>query len=275
MNNRVFDLEFVGFCGFYETLLGDYLDDNLNCDLENMDDSLSKLKINEFNCFYNMDYKQYMKDVADVVMAKYISDLETYLRGIVKLNAIEGTVSVHSPREYNFTTDRVFQKVYISEDDYEKLVQFIKDNSYVATKFFHNHFTSYDGFTSFYSNKLDEWTSKKFNEVNELELSYLIRCALVIRLYNNTNWRYNNDGDEVNDVAELERNYTSELEDDVYEDMETPYSDYVDWGLYQKELRRAIDRERVMVKVEDVLNDTLWWLTDNCKINEHNELVLK
>ena len=95
MNNRVFDLEFVGFCGFYETLLGDYLDDNLNCDLENMDDSLSKLKINEFNCFYNMDYKQYMKDVADVVMAKYISDLETYLRGIVKLNAIEEIGRAH------------------------------------------------------------------------------------------------------------------------------------------------------------------------------------
>ena len=72
MNTRTFEIELVGFCGFYETALGEYLDNGLNYDLEHLHDSLSKLKVNEFNCWYDLDYKQYMKDVADLAMDKFI-----------------------------------------------------------------------------------------------------------------------------------------------------------------------------------------------------------
>lgn len=275
VNVRNFDLECIGFCGFYETALGDYLDDNLNYDLENMDDSLSKLKINEFNCFYDMDYKQFMKDVAGMVMDKYIDDLNMYLEGIIKLHTFGNKVVVSSPREYNFTTDRIYKNVEMTKESYEKLVHFIWKNSYVAKRFFHSHFTSYDGFISYYSNKVDDWITKPFDKVNDLELSYLIRCALVIVLYNTDNWRYDENGKEVNDTQEIESNYLRDVEMETYEDIEFSYSDYVNWGVYQKELRHAVDRENVLVKVEDVLTDTLWFLTDNCKINDHNELVLK
>jgi hypothetical protein len=58
-----------------------------------------------------------------------------------------------SPREYNFTTDRIFCEIALSEVkaifkavDKEALKQALKDN-----------FTSYDGFISYYSNDLEDW----------------------------------------------------------------------------------------------------------------------
>lgn len=60
-----------------------------------------------------------------------------------------------SPREYNFTTDRIFCDIDLEEVkriyelvDHDILVKQIKDN-----------FTSYDGFISHYSNDLDSWGS--------------------------------------------------------------------------------------------------------------------
>lgn len=274
---RDFRLEFVGFCGFYDSIFSDYIENSLNMDLENLHDSLSKLKINEFNCWQEMDYKQYMLDVADYIMDEYIDDLKGYLGRIIKLVDIDGSVSFDSPKYYNFETDKVYKTVAISEGGYKKLVEFVRDNSYVSTIFFQNHFTDYDGFHSYYSNKLDDWTSLHFSHVTSLQVSYLIRCAFLICLYNDVQWRYNTNGDEVNDVRELERNYVRSVEEVVYDDMDMGYSEYVNWGMYQKELKNALDREKVVVDEfgATVINDTLWPLVDDWKINEHNELVLK
>ena len=72
MNIRNFELELVGFCGFYDSIFSDYLDDSLNYDLECLHDSLSKLHINEFNCWYEWNYKQYEKDVAEIAMTQFL-----------------------------------------------------------------------------------------------------------------------------------------------------------------------------------------------------------
>lgn len=274
---RQFRLEFIGFCGFYDSIFSDYIENSLNMDLENLHDSLSKLKINEFNCWQTMDNKSYELYVADLIMDEYLDDLNGYLGRIIKLRDVDGSVSVDSPKFYNFETDQIFKNVAISESGYKKLVEFIKDNSYVSTIFFHNHFTDYDGFHSHYSNKLEYWTSLHFSQVTSLQVSYLVRCAFLICLYNDMRWRYNEDGKEVNDVREIERNYVQSVEEVVYYDMDIGYSEYVDWGMYQKELQRALDREKVVLSEAsaDVINDTLWPLVDDWKINEHNELVLK
>lgn len=85
--------------------------------------------------------------------------------------------SMHSPREYNFTTDRVFAYVphAVMEDlfkksaatEHEKLEEVIKRLS-----------TSRSGFISFYSNDLDEWLKKPLEEWDHNELMTLLQASL-------------------------------------------------------------------------------------------------
>ena len=278
MYKRTFNLEFVGFSGFYDSIWSDYIDTALDNDLMNLHDSLSKLKINEFNCWQDMDYKQYRLDVASWIMDYYITNLNKYIGWLVEFHVKDVKVKyrVASPREYNFVTDRVFAKVSMTRHSFHKLMQYLRANTYVADKVIRGHFTDYDGFHSYYPNILDYWLGREFEKANDLELSYLVHCALCVALYNNINWRTNEDK-EVNDVAEIYCNFKKELEDEVYYDIDIGYSDYVNWGMYQKELRHALDREKVVLSEAsaDVINDTLWPLVDDWKINDNNELVLK
>lgn len=270
-NKRTFELELVGFCGFYETLLGEYIDNGLNYDLENLHDSLSKLKVNEFDCWWDLDYKQYMKDVADLAMDRFIELGNENLEDIITLVPTGKVAEVFSPREYNFTTDRIFKQVKITEQDYYKLVDFLLGKKELAKQVFENHFTSYDGFSSFYPNTLDYWLNLDWNSLTNLQFSYIYHCALCVRLYENDYYRHDNNGDSIDEIMNVYLYAIRELENNVYEDFDTPYTDYVNWWKYQKELRHALDREKVE-DTDDVANHTLWDLTE-CAINSKNQLV--
>ena len=271
MTEKTFDVELVGFCGFYDTALGDYLDNGLNYDLEHLHDSLSKLKVNEFNCWYDLDYKQYMKDVADLAMDRFIELGNENLEDVIALVPTGKVAEVSSPREYNFTTDRIFKQVKITEQDYYKLVGFLSGKKELAKQVFENHFTSYDGFTSFYSNKLDYWLHLDWETLTDLQFSYIYHCALCVRLFENDYYRHDNNGDDMNDIMNVYSYAIRELENNVYDDFDTPYTDYVNWGQYQKELRHALDKENVE-DTDDVANNTLWDLTEYA-INSKNQLV--
>ena len=272
---RRFDLELIGFCGFYETALGDYLDDDLNYELEHLYDSLSKLKVNEFNCWYDLDYKQFKKDVADIAMDNFIKVGNEELADVLELVPTGKVAEVNSPREYNFTTDRIFKQVIVKEQEYLKLIGFLLGKKDLVKQVLENHFTSYDGFISFYSPTLEYWLSIPFNSLTDLQFSYLYHCALCVRLYENSNYRHDNNGDEIEDIVNVYQYFVRELENNVYDDLTMCFNDYVNLGQYQRELRQALDKEQVIVSNEciDNINDTLFGLT-YCKINDNNELVL-
>lgn len=68
-----------------------------------------------------------------------------------------------SPREYNFTTDRIFVNIPREQ------INAIKDKVFAddaGRKYVSDRFTSYDGFSSFYSNDLtdEEWTRETLDE---------------------------------------------------------------------------------------------------------------
>ena len=93
--------------------------------------------------FYNTDYKAFYKYAAKLY-ADHFAD-------IFELNLT--FTELDSPREYNFTTDRIFCEIELSEveriynlTDKDKLRHLVI-----------SLFTSYDGFSSFYSNDLDQW----------------------------------------------------------------------------------------------------------------------
>ncbi|MDE3023040.1 MAG: hypothetical protein KGI54_14525 [Pseudomonadota bacterium] len=85
--------------------------------------------------------------------------------------------SMDSPREYNFTTDRIYASVPVfvlrklfkrsREEKHRTLAAVIK-----------KRFTSYDGFYSFYSNDLGDWLNRPLAEWDHNELGTLLIAAL-------------------------------------------------------------------------------------------------
>lgn len=85
---------------------------------------------------------------------------------------------VDSPREYNFTTDRLVAEIEMGElerirkivdSDWETLSRVIKEN-----------FTSRSGFVSFYSNDIDEWMEKDTDDLDHNEIMTYIQAYVEI-----------------------------------------------------------------------------------------------
>lgn len=78
-----------------------------------------------------------------------------------------------SPREYNFTTDRLFAEIELSE--VKRLFNLVPRE--VLEKAIKANFTSYDGFISYYSNDLNDWPSDlsewDHNQVGTLISAYV------------------------------------------------------------------------------------------------------
>lgn len=145
----------IPFSGFYESIHGG--------EGSNIDRALED--------GFNYDYEtQEEKEVPDIWGADYdykAIELE-YCKNYVEAfgDKFELTLTfdeMTSPREYNFSTDRIFclipreqiDKIRKEVEKHEKYSAYIKDR-----------FTSYDGFMSFYSNdyKDEEWTRETLDE---------------------------------------------------------------------------------------------------------------
>lgn len=83
----------------------------------------------------------------------------------LKLKFVEMT----SPREYNFTTDRIFCK--ISYRAVKQVYDFLGKEA--VEKSIKETFTSYDGFCSYYSNRIEDWP--KLREWDHNQVYVLLR----------------------------------------------------------------------------------------------------
>lgn len=149
------ELEVPCFTGFYQGIWDQG---------ENEYREIEEMKYGEYDdfdtlCFgrdwaFNEDYR----DNVGRVFAEWYADLiNRHISPDLKLIGSE----VVSPREYNFTTDRIFAKFEL--DDYDALVKRLTSlasqpeyRSKLAKIIRENH-TSYDGFWSFMSNDIEDW----------------------------------------------------------------------------------------------------------------------
>jgi hypothetical protein len=92
-----------------------------------------------------------------------------------------------SPAYYNYTTDRIFVK--IRREDYEKLKAEIDDIA--MEEYVKDRFTSYDGFSSHYSNCWDDWLDQK-EEFDHNQIGSLIACFVRTKF----GGKYGNDWEE-------------------------------------------------------------------------------
>lgn len=82
--------------------------------------------------------------------------------------------SLKSSKYYNYETDRIFG--YINKTDYKKIQKMI--NSERFNKYIKEQFTSRSGFISFYSNKIEDWKSKNFEDYDHNEIGSLLSVYL-------------------------------------------------------------------------------------------------
>lgn len=116
---------------------------------------------------------------------RFTYDLESYCKRYVRAISSELGIDLEfqeliSPREYNFTTDKII--CWIKPKDVKKLATAL--NSPTLEKLVKERFTSRDGFISFYSRYVDEWKEKPVKEWDAVELGTLLDA-----------WIIDNDGD--------------------------------------------------------------------------------
>jgi hypothetical protein len=136
----------IPFQGFYDSWHSDQIDYALETHFDYNGDGVPDIDIDDL--WYDVDING--------IKQKYVSDYVDYINQELDISSLE-LKSLYSPKEYNFTTDRIF--CYISYKDIRKMYSKVyKDYLPEVIK---EQFTSYDGFTSYYSNDLDDWIEEK------------------------------------------------------------------------------------------------------------------
>jgi len=162
----------IPFDGFYSTQHG------LKCDdielyqfatENNIDDlySVEELTAEMYEKFdnwrgekYQDIQKEYITEYTENFFKRFNRDIKLQYNTDIKL--VPSDIIMTSPREYNFTTDRIFCKV----DENLLFDLFCMVDSKILADKIKEDYTSYDGFASFHSNdiKSDEWKEwKNFN----------------------------------------------------------------------------------------------------------------
>ena len=151
----------IPFDGFYESITMSLLEPDLDSENQNQrEEGLPEIIDWEvIDCgFYNVA-KEWVKS--------YRNWLESEFN--LKLESLQFE-SLSSPREYNFTTDRIFCN--ISDEDIVKLHEFaLKHHLDHATV--QDAFASRDGFHSFYDDFVNEWSNKPVLDWDHNELTIL------------------------------------------------------------------------------------------------------
>ena len=146
----------IPFDGFYESFISDDIDHQIgqqiewDCDIYDLnEDEQQVLDDSYLSVNRSYFYNQIAEDYANF----YIDALNERLKGFT----LKATYKFFtSPREYNFSTDRIF--IEIEENHIIDFIKYIiKNYKKELEKKIEDRFTSRSGFNSFYKNSLDLW----------------------------------------------------------------------------------------------------------------------
>ena len=147
------------FYGFYES---DYYHSDMEYDYDNlMEDSMPKGKHYELTKF-NDYQKALCKEWIDLVKHQ----LEFATGNVIKKISTRN-FELDSPREYNFTTDKLIVNVEFRLRALEHWC--LKNKPEKFNKYLKENYSSYDGFISFTPNSIDAFKEKYFNEYKTFE----------------------------------------------------------------------------------------------------------
>lgn len=168
----------IYFSGFYETWHAQVFDDILDQECEYLRESYeaSDDQIDALNdaVYMHGSYSSMYLDYAKIYAKKY----NQFFAETCNIDLGLDFESMSSPKEYNFSTDRIF--CHIPLDKLKAVYTNIQDD--ILQSVLSDTFTSYDGFISFYSNVLDDWKEKPLEEYDHNEIQTLLDAYLVQRL---------------------------------------------------------------------------------------------
>lgn len=131
----------IPFSGFYHSLHDMALDDAL--DMAVSDSSGEPNADLHERAFDAIDWGHAHSEYAKAYAENFLSEFG--IRGAFE--------SMHSPREYNFTTDRIF--ITLADDELQRVYDATPAETLASCA--REMFTSRDGFASFYSPDVDDW----------------------------------------------------------------------------------------------------------------------
>lgn len=189
---NTFEIQLVPFCGFYESAL--YNSDSeyyaIKSDLEYLQEEYGEDKTEED---FEVDYEKYKKDCCEAYVISYKNYTPDYVES---LEMTEMT----SPRFYNFETDKLYANAVFSEDWRERLIQDMKNKSFVISDFIKKNHTSCDGFTSFMSNDFNEWVKEL--KKDEPDVRYISFALYYVMMANYSDKHYSLYEDLITDTLD-------------------------------------------------------------------------
>ncbi len=165
------------FSGFYESYLSNMIECAEEYALENMKEDLYEegIKVNnvwDLWDYLNVDYAGAREYLSKSYIDCFIESVNDILdQSIVDISSMKFD-HLWSPREYNFTTDKLYVTANVDECE---LLDYASNNLVSFIEYCKNNFTSCDGFTSFYSNDSRDWLNGSVkHKCEEIYFTYMI-----------------------------------------------------------------------------------------------------
>jgi len=181
--NKTLEFQASFFPGFYNTHWDidnatDYEGDMEHINNERIENGLETIPL-DHGLHIQYDVEGYQESIANGLCKEMSSILDGFISNIEYKN-------VHSPKYYNYSNDRVIFNASISQENYENISKFLELKHEGFSSFIAENFTSYDGFCSFHSNKIEDWKNCWLED--EIKRSYVISFIFIKK--------FMDDGDE-------------------------------------------------------------------------------
>lgn len=155
----------VPFGGFYNSIYSSEIDIFEDMKREALEDEGK-----EYN--QEIDYRKTYEAIAK----KYIHCLSELLPE--QFNNALTFESLQSPREYNFSNDRIFS--HATNEFCKWLCKYLLKNSVYLSKRIYEYFKPRDGFFPHYSFSLNDWNIKAYTKLDYNQLGFLLETYLII-----------------------------------------------------------------------------------------------
>lgn len=170
------DLEVPSFTGFYQGIWDQG---------ENEWTEIHEMKYGEYEDFENLnliDYWGFGSDYRDNVAKLFADDYAEIIKNCLGVSMEYVGCYVSSPREYNFTTDRIYATFEVP--DYDALVKRLTELGSLPeyrtelAALIKKYHTSCDGFISFMSNDIEDWFGLMCDPDDDRYVSYFVGYLL-------------------------------------------------------------------------------------------------
>ena len=152
------------FEGFYESRWSPNDDIYWECEEEGIEEDVD----------FTFNYSEYKKDVCETYTKVWQDMLQEYIHEDIELEF----TGISSPRYYNYETDKCEAIVKFTQEAKDAFMAKVQQHREKLTEWIKENHTSYDGFSSFLENDVNEWTEHRLFSDNEFYQPAYLFCML-------------------------------------------------------------------------------------------------